>query len=111
MFHRLLPDKAGDKRFYPPEADLQTHSADGLLRVKLRILSAQLGSPLYPQEQTSPAGPVRSEKCQGRTSCPRLGPPSSCKEKWSYSIGIISERRGIPSAWDRWPLLCMSSTK
>jgi hypothetical protein len=35
--------------------------------VKLRSLSAQLGSPLYPQEQTSPAGPVRSEKCHRRT--------------------------------------------
>ena len=34
--------------------------------VKLRSPSAQLGSPLYPQEQTSPAGPVRSEKCQER---------------------------------------------
>jgi len=33
-----------------------------LLGVKLRSLSAQLGSPLYPQEQTSPAGPVRSAK-------------------------------------------------
>jgi len=33
---------------------------------KLRSLSAQLGSPLYSQEQTSPAGPVRSEKCQQR---------------------------------------------
>src|SRR5438552_1518501 len=30
----------------------------------LRSLSAQLGSPLYSQEQTSPAGPVRSEKCR-----------------------------------------------
>ena len=29
---------------------------------------AQLGRPLYPQEQTSPAGPVRSEKCQEATS-------------------------------------------
>src|SRR5438445_5739880 len=29
--------------------------------VKLGSLSAQLGSPLYPQEQKSPAGPVRSE--------------------------------------------------
>ena len=28
-------------------------------------------------------------------------PPSGCKENWSYSIGIISERRGIPNAWDR----------
>jgi antirestriction protein ArdC len=29
MFYRLLPDKAADKRFYPREADLPTHSADG----------------------------------------------------------------------------------
>jgi len=34
MFYRLLPDKAGDKRFYPPEADLPTHSADGLQRAR-----------------------------------------------------------------------------
>jgi hypothetical protein len=39
MFYRLLPDKAGDKRFYPREADLPTHSADGLLRVKRVILT------------------------------------------------------------------------
>ena len=33
---------------------------------KLGSPGAQLGSPLYPQEQTSPSGPVRSEKCQAR---------------------------------------------
>jgi hypothetical protein len=37
MFYRLLPDKAGDKRFYPREADLPTHPADGLLRVIRRM--------------------------------------------------------------------------
>jgi hypothetical protein len=64
-----------------------------------------------PQERTSTDRSGMSVLCLGRTSCPRLGPLSSRKEKWNYSIGIISERRGIPSAWDRWPLLCMSSTK
>src|SRR5215216_4502707 len=43
-------------------------SASCPLRVKLRSLSAQLGSPLYPQEQTSPTEPVRSEKCHKRLS-------------------------------------------
>jgi len=33
------------------------------LWVKLGSPGAPLGSPLYPQEQTSPAGPVWSEKC------------------------------------------------
>jgi hypothetical protein len=37
------------------------------VRVKLSSPSAQLGSPLYPQEQASPAGPVRSEKCHELT--------------------------------------------
>src|SRR5258705_2720180 len=41
-------------------------------RVKLRSPGAQLGSPLYPQEQTSPAGPVRSEKCHQGKSTARL---------------------------------------
>jgi class 3 adenylate cyclase len=31
--------------------------------IKVGSPGAQLGSPLYPQEQTSPARPVRSEKC------------------------------------------------
>ena len=34
--------------------------------VKFGSPGARLGSPLYPQEQTSPAGPVRSEKCHER---------------------------------------------
>ena len=52
--------------------------------VKLRSLSAQLGSPLYPQEQTSPAGPVRSEKVPqtdvavAHTSLPKL--PWVCRQ-------------------------------
>jgi hypothetical protein len=48
MFYRLLPDKAGDKRFYPPEADLPTHSADGLLRVNRVGLVMSESLPLYP---------------------------------------------------------------
>jgi hypothetical protein len=32
------------------------------LRVKFGSLGAQLGSPLYPQEQTSSAGPSRIQK-------------------------------------------------
>jgi hypothetical protein len=36
--------------------------------VKLRSPDAQPGSRLYPQEQTSSDGPVRSEKCQWATS-------------------------------------------
>jgi hypothetical protein len=32
-----------------------------------RLGRAKLRSPLYPQEQTSPAGPVGSEKCQEGT--------------------------------------------
>ena len=35
--------------------------------VKFGSPGALLGSPLYPQEQTSSAGPVRSEKCHERT--------------------------------------------
>ena len=42
-------------------------NAQGRLWVKLRSLNAQLGSPLCAQEQTSSAGPVRSEKCQEPT--------------------------------------------
>ena len=36
-------------------------------RVIFRLGRAKLRGPLYPQEQTSPAGPVRSEKCQQRS--------------------------------------------
>jgi len=53
MFYRLLPDKAGDKRFYPPEADLPTHSADGLLRVKKRNSGVTSACLLQPQKLTS----------------------------------------------------------
>ena len=68
-----------------------------------------LDLPLPHQSRRRGSMPLRASS--RRTSCPRLRLPSSRKEKWSYSIGIINERRGIPSAWDRWPLLCMSSTK
>ena len=52
MFYRLFPDKAGDKRFYPREADLPTPSADGLLRV-IRVTLAVGGPlPVYPDKQT-----------------------------------------------------------
>ena len=37
----------------------------------------------------------------GADIIPPTPAPSSRKEKRSYSIGIINERRGIPSAWDR----------
>ena len=37
------------------------------LRVKFGSPGAQLDSPLYRQEQTSSAGPVRSEKCHMQT--------------------------------------------
>ncbi len=40
-----------------------------LLWVKFGSPGAQLGSPLYPQEQTSSGKPVRSEKCQEETPC------------------------------------------
>jgi len=53
MFYPLLPDKAGDKRFYPREADLPTHSADGLLRVIRVGLTVYRLLPVYPYKQTS----------------------------------------------------------
>ncbi len=71
MFYRLLPDKAGDKRFYPPEADLPTHSADGLLRVNLDISGRRRGLPVYPDKQTSSELGGMSQRCQERT-CDRL---------------------------------------
>jgi hypothetical protein len=48
MFYRLLADKAGDKRFYPREADLPTPSADGLLWVNRVDLTMSEPLPLYP---------------------------------------------------------------
>src|SRR5881397_3793144 len=46
----------------------------GLLRVKLRSLSAQLGSPLCPQQRASSARPVGSEKCHTPTWLPQARP-------------------------------------
>ena len=46
----------------------KTERARCLSWVKLRSLSAQLGSPLCSHERTSPVRAVRSEKCQKETS-------------------------------------------
>ena len=67
MFYRLLPDKAGDKRFYPPEADLPTHSADGLLRVIRVGLTVYRLLPVYPYKQTSLPCVGMSQMCQHPT--------------------------------------------
>src|SRR5437588_3738724 len=56
------PDERGGNRYVLPNA-----TAPDLDSTKFGSPGAQLGSPLYPQEQTSPAGSVRSEKCQQRT--------------------------------------------
>jgi len=69
MFYRLLPDKAGDKRFYPPEAALPTHSADGLLRVIRVGLTVYRLLPVSPYKQTSLPCVGMSQMCQTRT-CP-----------------------------------------
>src|SRR6266704_1547704 len=53
------PDERGGNRYVLPNA-----TAPPLDSTKLGSPGAQLGSPLYPQEQTSSAGPVRSEKCR-----------------------------------------------
>jgi hypothetical protein len=52
MCYRLLPDKAGDKRFYRREADLPKASADGLLRVNRVVLTTHPSLPVYPGERT-----------------------------------------------------------
>src|SRR5258705_12218862 len=53
--------------------------------VKFGSPGAQLGSPLYPQEQTSPAGPVRSEKCQHRKSlATKRSAPRPCLRELAF---------------------------
>src|SRR5258705_12138202 len=54
-----------DRRRQFDEIFLQ-RTAGPYKRVKLRSLSAQLGSPLCPQQRASSARPIRSEKCQYR---------------------------------------------
>ena len=57
------PDERGGNRYVLPNA-----TAPHLNSTKLRSLSAQLGSPLCPQQRTS-SGPVAmSEKCHKRTT-------------------------------------------
>jgi hypothetical protein len=56
-----LPDYDGERTSSGPVGMSQT--------LKLGSQGAQLGSPLYPQEQTSSAGRVRSVSCQARGSC------------------------------------------
>jgi hypothetical protein len=52
------PDERGGNRYVLPNA-----TAPHLDSTKLRSLSAQLGSPLCPQQRASSARPVRSERC------------------------------------------------
>ena len=75
----------------PPSA-LGWFSQRLLKWVKLRSLSVQLGSPLYPQEQTSPAGPVRSEKChlQKGTEASSLHPMVQEKVKQAFPQEVHS---------------------
>src|SRR6266481_1762229 len=57
------PDERGGNRYVLPKA-----TAPHLDSTKLRSLSAQLRSPLCPQQRASSARPVRSEKCHYRKS-------------------------------------------
>jgi hypothetical protein len=82
------------KRLAAHNSSASHQHSKGLLWVKLRSLSAQLGSPLYPQEQTSPAGPVRSEKCQIR--------------KWDRRLfNRFSARTRVAPGFDRYPWGCL----
>src|SRR5436190_18966224 len=61
----------GISRKRPPIAKPTTPRHFSTASVKLRSPDAQPGSLLCPQEQTSSAGPVRSEKCHQRTHAPQ----------------------------------------
>src|SRR5882672_7882093 len=66
----------------------------GPIWVKLRSLSAKLGSPFCPQQRASSARPLRSEKCQEATS--RNPGSGGCRSAVALAVKIARRQSVEP---------------